>query len=186
MAIPGLPLVIVLALTLNPGNPIFIGVAITINYWAGLGRTIRSQVLTIREEAYVEASRTMGVSTPKILYKDVIPNIMPYVTVNFVFAARYTIFVAVGLYFIGVLPWQTQNWGVTLQFAYNNGALFSPRLVHWMLVPTFAIMGLTFGIMLLAQGMDRLFNPRVRTRMRGESESTADIDEDEDAGPSLM
>lgn len=71
MAIPGLPLVIILAITFSPENPIFVGA-----------------ILTIRENSYVEASRVMGVITPQIILKDVIPNLLPYVTMNFVFAAR--------------------------------------------------------------------------------------------------
>lgn len=176
MSIPGLPLVIVLAMTFNPENPWFLGVVLTINYWAGLGRSIRSQVLAIREEDYVEASRTMGTSTPRIIFKDVMPNIMPYVLVNFVLAARYTIFASVGLYFIGVLPYTGQNWGVTLSTAYSQGALFTTEAVHWLLVPIVAIVGLALGLILVAQGMDRIFNPRVRTRLKGESESIEDVE----------
>jgi peptide/nickel transport system permease protein len=179
MAIPGLPLVIVLAMAFEPSNPIFVGVILTINYWAGLGRSLRSQVLTIREDSYVEASRAMGVSTPKILYKDVIPNLMPYVTVNFVFAARYTIFASVGLYFLGVLPWQVQNWGVTLARAQANNALFVPAMAHWLIAPMIAIVGLSLGLILLAQGLDRVFNPSVRSRMAGKSESTSPEEDDE-------
>ncbi|MFC5368964.1 ABC transporter permease [Salinirubrum litoreum] len=178
MAIPGLPLVIILAVTLNPENPILLGVIINISYWAGLGRSLRSQVLTIRQNDYVEASRTMGVSTPRIIWKDIIPNLMPYVTVNFVFAARYVMFASVGLFFLGVLPYSKQNWGVTLNFAYSGGALFSWSAAHWLLAPMLAIMGLSLGLILLGQGMDRVFNPRVRTRMAGESKSTASDDED--------
>lgn len=177
MAIPGLPLVVILAVTFNPENPILLGIVININYWAGLGRSLRSQVLTIREDNYVEASRTMGVSTPRILFKDVIPNLMPYVTVNFVFAARYVVFASVGLFFLGVLPYSAQNWGVTLDNAYNGGALFTWEAAHWLIVPMVAIMGLSLGLILLGQGMDRVFNPRVRTRLAGESESTAGDDD---------
>ena len=179
MAIPGLPLVIILAVTLNPENPVVLGVIINISYWAGLGRSLRSQVLTIRENNYVEASRTMGISTPRIIVKDIIPNLMPYITVNFVFAARYVMFASVGLYFLGVLPYSTQNWGVTLNFAYSNGALFSWQAAHWILAPMIAIMGLSLGLILLGQGLDRVFNPRVRTRMAGESKSTAAEDDDD-------
>jgi peptide/nickel transport system permease protein len=174
MAVPGLPLIIVLAIALSPENPILLGVILTINYWAGLGRSIRSQVLAIREESYVEASRTMGTGTGRIIFKDVLPNIMPYVMVNFVLAARYTIFASVGLYFIGVLPYTGQNWGVTLNNAYNQGGLFTMQALHWLLVPIVAIVGLAFGLILVSQGMDRIFNPRVRTRLTGESESLED------------
>lgn len=177
MAIPGLPLVIVLALTFNPKNPIFLGVVLTINYWAGLGRSIRSQVLSIREASYIEAARTMGTSTPRILLKDVLPNLMPYVMVNFVLAARYTIFASVGLYFIGVLPVTGQNWGVTLNYAYEGGGLLTMEAFHWLLVPIIAIIGLTFGLILVSQGLDRVFNPQVRTRLTGESESVEEESE---------
>lgn len=177
MAIPGLPLVIVLALAFSPENPIFLGVVLTINYWAGLGRSIRSQVLSIREASYIEAARTMGTSTPRILLKDVLPNLMPYVMVNFVLAARYTIFASVGLYLIGVLPYTGQNWGVTLNYAYNQGGLFTMQAFHWLLVPIVAIVGLTFGLILVSQGLDQVFNPQVRTRLTGESES---IEEESD------
>lgn len=180
MSIPGLPLIMVLAVVFNPENPILIGILITINYWAGLGRSIRSQVLTIRENSYVEASRTMGVSTSRILVKDVIPNVMPYVLVNFVNAARYVIFASVGLYFLGILPFTTLNWGVTLNLAYTTGgALYLPSLAYWLIFPMIAIMGLSLALILLAQGLDRVFNPRVRTRLAGESTSTADADEEE-------
>jgi peptide/nickel transport system permease protein len=96
--------------------------------------------------------------------------------VNFVFAARYTIFASVGLYFIGVLPYTGQNWGVTLNNAYNQGGLFTMQALHWLLVPIVAIVGLAFGLILLSQGMDRIFNPRVRTRFSGESESVEEDD----------
>ena len=177
MAIPGLPLVIILAVAFSPENPIFVGVILTINYWAGLGRSLRSQVLTIREDSYVEASRTMGTSTIRILRKDVIPNLMPYVTVNFVFAARYTIFASVGLYFLGVLPYTQQTWGVTLSRAQANGALFVPEAAHWLITPMMFIVGLSLSLILLGQGLDRVFNPRVRTRLAGESESTVEGEE---------
>ncbi|MCU4802653.1 ABC transporter permease [Halobacteria archaeon HArc-gm2] len=185
MAIPGLPLVIILAITFSPENPIFVGVILTINYWAGLGRSLRSQVLTIREDSYVEASRTMGVSTWQIMVKDIIPNLMPYVTVNFVFAARYTIFASVGLYFLGVLPYSTQTWGVTLARAQANGALFVPDAAHWLIAPMIAIVGLALGLILLGQGMDKVFNPRVRTRLAGESETTEEGEDDSITGGTL-
>jgi len=181
MAIPGLPLIMILAAVFSPSNPILIGLLITINYWAGLGRAIRSQVLTLREGPYVEASRTMGQSTWRIMFKDIVPNLMPYVLINFVNAARYVIFASVGLYFIGVLPFSVQNWGVTLNKAYNQGALLASDLFHWLIVPMLAILFLSLSLILLAQGLDKVFNPRVRTRLAGESKSTVEDDDDDGA-----
>jgi len=178
MSIPGLPLVMVLAVTIQPSNPAVVGILLTINYWAGLGRSIRSQVLTLREESYVEASRTMGVSTRRILTKDIIPNLMPYILVNFAFAARYCVFAAVGLYYLGVLPADLANWGLQLDAAYNDySALVGGGSEYLVIVPMIPIALLSLAMVLLAQGLDRIFNPRVRTRMAGESES---VEEDDD------
>ncbi|WP_309484900.1 ABC transporter permease [Halorhabdus salina] len=170
MSIPGLPLVLVLTSTLRPTNPAIIGIIITINYWAGLSRAIRAQTLSIRENSYVEASRVMGVSTPRIMFKDIIPNLMPYITVNFVNACRAVIFFSVGLYYLGFLPYTNANWGVVLNNAYTQGAILGGSYV-WLMAPIVMIMLLSLGLILIAQGMDRVFNPRVRTRLAGESES---------------
>lgn len=182
MSIPGLPLIMVLAVVFRPRDPVLIGVLITINYWAGLGRSIRSQVLTLREESYVEASRTMGVSTPRILFKDIIPNLMPFVLVNFANAARYVVFASVGLFYLGILSSSVQNWGLQLERAYSQGgALIADGALYQLVAPMIAIMGIALGLILLAQGLDRVFNPRVRTRLAGESESTAEAETDETA-----
>jgi peptide/nickel transport system permease protein len=164
MTIPGLPLLIVLAVALEPENPFVIGAFLSVNAWAGLARSIRSQVLSLRQESYVEASRAMDIGTPKILTYDILPNIMPYVMINFVGSANRVIYSAVGLYFLGVLPFTTLNWGVMMNLAYQNGALLSFQAVHWMILPLVTITMLSYGLVLFAQGMDRLFNPRVRAR----------------------
>ena len=165
MTIPGLPLIIVVAAILEPKSPYVIGLLLTVNSWAGLARSIRSQVLTIREQEYVEAARKMGETTPAIMRHDILPNIMPYVMINFVGSARYVIFSSVGLYFLGILPFTTLNWGVMMNLAYEGtGALYSLGSAHALVMPMAAIVILSYGLILISQGTDRLFNPRVRAR----------------------
>jgi len=181
MTIPGLPLTIVLASVLQiEGHPIVIGVLITINAWAGLARAIRSQVLTLRDAEYVEASRIMGIRTPRIVLGDIVPNLMPYITMNFVQQARAVIFGSVGLYFLGVLPYTSVNWGVMMNAAVKRaGATASPAAFHWLVVPMVTVILLALGLTLLAQGADRVFNPRVRAR---HAETIEDGAGDGDAG----
>ncbi|WP_245977721.1 ABC transporter permease [Halopiger aswanensis] len=164
--IPGLPLVIVLATLLEAwiNNPVTLGVLLAVAAWAGLARAIRSQVLTIRSESFVEAARAMDLSTRWILLREIIPHLMPYIVVNMVNAARRIIFAAVALYFLGVLPFSDANWGVMLNNAYNAGALYRPSAYHWLLVPMIAISGIAIGLILLAQSLDQVFNPRIRAR----------------------
>jgi peptide/nickel transport system permease protein len=161
MTIPGLPLIIVLGAVFQPRDPYVIGLLLTINAWAGSARTIRSQVLTLRSESYVEASRAMGLSTFTITLKDVLPNMMPYILMGFVGTARGVIFASAGLYFIGVLPFSTLNWGVMMNLARDNGALYTPLAAHWLWVPMMAIILMSLGLIMLAQSFDRVFNPRL-------------------------
>lgn len=175
--IPGLPLVMVLGLMLPIGtNPYLIGVLLSVASWGGLARAIRSQVLTLRNESFTEAARAMGISTYEIVFKDILPHLMPYVVINMTNAARRVIFAAVGLYYLGVLPFDTStlNWGNTLNMAYRGGAHYRPDALHWFLVPMIAIVTLSVGLILLGQSLDRVFNPRVRARHEKRTEDTDD------------
>lgn len=175
LTIPGLPLVIVLAGALSgslSSNPFVIGLLLTINAWAGLARMIRSQVLTLRDAEYVEASRVMDISLSKIILGDIIPNLMPYIAMNFVQTARGVIFGSVALYYLGILPYNNVNWGVMMDQSISRaGATTSAEAVHWLLVPLIAVIGFAFGLTLFAQAADRLFNPRVRARHADSIES---------------
>lgn len=165
IAIPGLPLLIVIALALQPENPFLVGILLSIDGWPTLARSIHSQVLSLREESYVEASRTIGLGSPSIIRDDILPNIMPYVLIHFMQNTIAVIHLSVALYFLGVLPFSHTNWGVMLNRAFYNISLTTLSGWHWLLIPIILISGLSFGVILLAQGMDRLFNPRVRARL---------------------
>ncbi|WP_255171510.1 ABC transporter permease [Natrononativus amylolyticus] len=165
MAIPGLPLVIVLAFLFEPRNPYVVGIILAIPAWSVLARSIRSQMLPLRSVEYVEANRLMGISTWKIILKDVAPNLMPYILVSFVAASRGIVFDSVALYFLGVLPTSDPNWGVTMDTAYSSGgALYSWGAAHWLLAPMLAVVLLSLGLILVSQAADKLFNPRIRAR----------------------
>lgn len=163
--LPGLPTVMVLALLLPIGNnPYVVGLLLSIAAWGGLARAIRSQMLTLRSEAFVEASRAMGISTRTIVFKEIVPHLMPFVVINLTNAARRVIFSAVALYYLGILPFDNLNWGITLNQAYDAGAHYRPGALHWFLVPMIAIVFFSIGLILLGQSLDRVFNPRVRAR----------------------
>jgi len=166
ITLPGLPLIMVLASIFPPEDPFIVGMVLSIGRWAGLARTLRSQVLTLREEDFVEAARAMGLSTTTIIGQELIPKLAPYILVNAALSARGVIQASVGLYFLGILPFGTLNWGIMMNFAYQQGnAVSSPGLAgHWLLWPTLALSGLTFVLVLFSQGMDRVFNPRLRAR----------------------
>lgn len=187
MSIPGLPLLLILAALIEPTNPWLVGIILNIQGWTGLARAIRAQVLPLRKKEYVEASRTIGQPTSSVLTKDVLPEMLPYITIGFMTGATGVIHASVALYFLGILPFSSQNWGVVLNDAYQqSGALYNINAAHWLLVPLITITGMTFGLTLLAQAFDQVFNPRVRARhqarkRRSEEEKNRDEDDGMDA-----
>jgi peptide/nickel transport system permease protein len=165
LTIPGLPLIIILGFALKPRDPILVGLILGIDNWPGLSRALRSEVLSIREKSYVEAQRAMGIGYGSILRRDIVPQLTPYISINFMKSAKRVIFESVALYFLGVLPYTTVNWGVVLQSAYSSPAvLYNLDMLHWLVVPMITIALLSLGLILLSQGLDRVFNPRIRAR----------------------
>ncbi|QLG29532.1 ABC transporter permease [Halorarum halophilum] len=186
--IPGLPLVMVLVLLLPiGGNPYVIGIILCIAAWGGLARAIRSQVLTLRQESFVEASRAMGIPTRRIVFKEIVPHLMPFVVINLTNASRRVIFEAAALYYLGVLPFEDLNWGATLNLAQTGQAHVRPQALHWFLVPMVAIIFISIGLILLGQSLDRVFNPRVRARHeKTTSDAGDDAEEESTTNPDVM
>jgi ABC-type dipeptide/oligopeptide/nickel transport system permease subunit len=182
MNIPGLALVIVLAIILEPRSTVFVGVILAVDNWPRLARQLRSQVLTIREEAHVEASRVLGLPTRSILSKNVMSRLMPLLMMGSAGAMRNILMESVGLYFIGVLPFTNENWGVILNIARANGALAGVDRFHWLLAPMIFIATMTYGLQLFAQGTDRLFNPRLRAR-HASTVSSEEMEAADESGP---
>lgn len=176
LAIPGLPLVMVLAVVIEPESPYVVGLLLVVNAWAGTARQVHSETLALRAESYIEASQAMLVPKATILFKEILPNIAPFVFIKVVQMGRGVIFSAVALYFLGILPFtsSTYNWGVTMNQAYNYGALYTTEAIHWLLIPMIAIIGLCYAMVLFAQGCDQMFNPQVRVR-----HAKTQIEEDE-------
>ena len=164
LSLPGFPLIIVLAAIIEPESPWLVGIILSIAGWGGLARAIRSEILSLRGESYVESSRTMGISRIEIIWHDLLPNLWPYILINLIEAMKGVIFGAIALYFLGVLPFSHENWGVTMNLAYANGALQFPSRLHWILVPIIFLTVFAIGLVLLAQSLDRVNNPRIRIK----------------------
>lgn len=182
ITIPGLPLIIVLITVFQPRDPYLVGVLLGLDAWPALSRQIRSQVLSIREENYVEASQIMGLGTWTVLRRDLLGQLLPYIAINSALTARGIIFGSVGLYFIGVLPFSTLNWGVMMNMAYTSGAMHNPDKLHWLLFPMLAIILLSISFVLLSQGLDSVFNVRLRARhaeTAGEGDEMVSGEDDE-------
>jgi len=124
-------------------------------------RTIRSQVLSIRERSYVEVARANGVSAYGLIFKEIMPNLMPFVVASFVGAVGGAMLAAIGLEALGLGAIQTQTLGVTIYWSQEYTAVL--RGFWWWWGPPILMIAFIFlALFVTSAGMDRFANPRLR------------------------
>lgn len=165
LTIPGLPLLIVLSTVWSFGQPIQMALALGLTGWGGVARAVRSQTLSLRERGFLEAARGLGLSSRHIIIRELLPNLAPFVAMNLLLAVISFIGAEVALFFLGVVPFSSSNWGVMLnQAVFAGGAMSSPEALGYLLAPLVCIVLLTLSIVLFLDAIDELFNPRLRER----------------------
>ncbi|NUS01157.1 MAG: ABC transporter permease subunit, partial [Nonomuraea sp.] len=101
--------------------------------------------------------------TTHIVGKELLPSMAPYIAMNMLIAVTNGVYSQVGLFFLGVLPYESNNWGQMLNTAvFRSGALTVPSALGFLLGPLLAILLLTLAIVLVVDAMDEIFNPRLR------------------------
>ena len=155
---PGLILAIAMAALLGPGM-LNIAVAIAVIYVPVYFRLVRSKVLSIKEELYVEAARSLGASAGTILLLYIFPNVIPSIVVIFSVNVADSILTEAGLSFLGLgLPPPTPDWGFDL----SAGKRFVPSGYWWIITfPGVMIALLTLGFSMLGEGLNEILNPRL-------------------------
>ncbi len=177
-AIPFLFLLIVLATLLkDPRNPIaqafglqmtsaqvFLMIVIVLGFigWGGLARTIRSMVLSLREQEYAQAAKALGASVPRVIFRHLLPGTASFVIVSLTLLIPGFILLETALSFIGLGPSEldSASWGMLLRDATNKGIAlqFSP----WLLIPGIPIFAAILSWNLLGDGLRDAFDPKKR------------------------
>lgn len=158
MAFPGLILALAIMAARGPsvGNVIF---ALTVVDTPRLARVVRSVVLTVRELQYVEAARAIGVGTPRMLLRHILPNCLAILIVQGTFVFAQAVLGEAGLSFLGVgTPPEIPSWGNML----GEARAYLASAPWTMLAPGAALMVAVLGLNLLGDGIRDLLDPRLR------------------------
>lgn len=161
LVIPGLPLVIVISSYVPDKGLLLIAGVLALTSWAGGARVLRAVTLSLRNRDYVAASRVSGEKTWRILMVEILPNLMPILASQMVFAVIFAILGEAGLAFIGLGASGTWTWGSMLFYAQNGLAL---RLgAWWWFVPPGLLIAV-FGaaLSLINFSIDEIINPKLR------------------------
>lgn len=166
LTIPNYPLLVVVAALVKRMDRVQLSLLLSVLAWAPLSRAIRSQVMSLKQKDFVEASISLDMGTRRIVFSEIVPNMMPYIATSFIFAITSAIYSQVGLFYLGFLPFETFNWGVMLNQAYTRGALFYPYAMFYILSPIVAISVLQVGSFMFLRSIEGIFNPRLRETFR--------------------
>src|SRR5438309_3702032 len=169
LAIPGLPLLIVLAdYVPSAGSSVLLVAAIiAITTWAYSARTLRAQTLSLRNRDFVEAARVSGEGRLRIILVEVLPNLIPIVAASFLFTTLAAVGAYVAIAFLGLAGSPTSsppglwNWGDMLREGFANNAIRGGWW-WWWAPPGLCVALLGTGLALLNFGIDEFINPRLR------------------------
>ena len=129
--------------------------------WQSPTRLIRAQVLSMRESGYVQMARLSGASTMHIMFREMLPNLVPYLFGSFIANVTTSIVTAVGLEVLGLGPQRVPTLGRVIYDAINAGALIQ-NLWWWWGIPTVLLAVMFIGLLLINLGLDEVSNPRLR------------------------
>lgn len=159
-AMPALPLLIILAVTI--GNSIFLIVGFLVVFgWVGIAKVSRSMAMQIKTLQYIEASKLMGQKDFGIIFKHVLPQLLPYAFASIAISVPAAITTEAGLSFLGLGDPTYPTWGQILHDASVYGA--AERGLWWWILPPgimIAVTGLAF--VFIGHAMDAIVNPRLR------------------------
>jgi peptide/nickel transport system permease protein len=162
LTIPGLLVLIIVAVSLRGGMTVAgMSLVVASLSWLWPARTIRAQVLTLRERAWVQIARFSGMSGPEIIFRELIPNLLPYLAAALVGSVASAILASIGLEALGLGSMDAPTLGMTIYWV-----IFYSALLHgfwwWWLPPIVVIVILFVGLFSLSLGLDEIANPRLR------------------------
>jgi len=162
LTVPGLLVLIIAAVFLKQGLTVDqMALIVALLAWRWPARTVRAQVLTMRGRAWVQVAQMSGVGGFKIIFFELMPNLLPYLAAALVGAIASAILASIGLEALGLGPVDSPTLGMTIYWV-----IYYAALLHgfwWWWVPPIAIITILFvGLFNVAAGLDEIANPRLR------------------------
>jgi peptide/nickel transport system permease protein len=162
LTVPGLLVLIIIAVSIKGTLTVNqMAIVVASLAWLYPTRTIRAQVLSLRERGYVEVARLSGMSGSGIIFFELMPNLLPYLAATLVGAVSSAILASIGLEVLGLGPIDAPTLGMTLYWVNFNAAMINGWW-WWWTAPTVIILTVFLGLFFLTIGLDEIANPRLR------------------------
>lgn len=159
MVMPSLVILLILASLWELSIWVII-LIIAIMRWPSVSRIIRSQTLSLKQRPFIEASKVAGASPMRIVFRHIMPNVLPLAFLYMTFRVTSAILVEAALSFLGFGDPGQVSWGMMLQWVWSSGHMF--QAPYWLLPPGVCISLLTLSFYMLGRAMDEVLDPRLR------------------------
>jgi peptide/nickel transport system permease protein len=161
ITIPGVAVLVVIASYITQLEVVNMGLVMALFAWPLPTRLIRSQVLSMRERGYIQMAQISGASTFDIMFKEMLPNLLPYLAASFAANVSGVILTATGVETLGLGPTRIPTLGMTINNALAFAAIF--RGMWWWWGPPIVILIIIFvSLFFMTIGLDEIANPRLR------------------------
>ncbi len=160
MVMPTLLVVLILASLFGQLNIWTIILIIALFRWPGVSRVIRAQTLSLKQRPFIEASKVAGASHFRIIFRHIMPNVLPLSFLYMTFRVTSAITIEASLAFLGFGDPGTVSWGMMLQWVWKTGHMF--KAPYWLLPPGICISLITLSFYMLGRAMDEVLDPRLR------------------------
>ncbi len=163
MVIPNIVLLLIVAALLDGVSPFLISVIIGLTSWPWNARVLRAQTMSLRNREFVYSAETLGESKLRILFIEIMPNMLSIISSAFVSTLIYAIMASATLEFIGFGDPLSCTWGIMLFNANKSGALTSGA--WWELLgPISGIVLFGVGLTLINFSIDEVSNPKLKAQ----------------------
>lgn len=162
LTVPGLLVLIVIASAVDGFVDMkIIALVVASLAWMWPTRTIRAQTLTLRSRPYIEMAKLNGMGTFQVIWRELMPNLLPFLGASFVGAVGSAVLATIGIEALGLGPQDQPTLGMTIYWSIYYSSLLR-GLWWWWAVPVTAIVVLFVSLFLIATALDEIANPRLR------------------------
>jgi peptide/nickel transport system permease protein len=165
IVIPTLPLLLVISSFLEQTGPVTMSLIIGLTSWAIETRVLRGQALSLVSRDFILAARASGESTPRVVFRELLPNMLSRIAAGFAFVFIAAVFFEAALEFLGFADVNKVSWGTMLYWATVNSTLLQGEWWHFVF-PGLAISLTLLSIIFINYGIDELADPRLRLKHR--------------------
>jgi peptide/nickel transport system permease protein len=161
LTIPSLAVLLVISAYLKRVDLDTMAFLLALFAWPGPTRLIRAQVLTLRERGYIKMAQLSGQSTLDIMFREMLPNLLPYLAASFAGNVSGAILASASLEALGLGPTRWPTLGTTINDAIRGTAIIR-GMWWWWGFPVLTLMFIFTALFQIATGLDEVANPRLR------------------------